>query len=221
MLEIKSELMPWYENNELLYRLVPAYDFDDLLCMLDRYDVSAISEGHYSYVFRIRHRESNLDATLKLMRYSVPVSPQDFRSLFLQVGKDIPESRIQSTLGLNPERKDEPYKTMVERQVSGHVLGNLSFPGLIDNPIAIWVRKNDLGSYHPVGYSIPFIEGEAYYIRGSKLAVQNANKIEADGKLYLGSRWSSQNVILKNEQEMKFIDVRLSDEYWEEIAPAR
>jgi hypothetical protein len=189
-----------------LVRQVPVYDFDALLTNLSKYRIDYVDEGFHGVVFKLGKWKTNF--TLKLMKSLVKTS--ELQSLFTFSGFESPDfmARYISTSSFGDKWSD--WELCI-KQTAGHVLGHVVLPRLVDAPLCMWVRNGEYG-YRPVGYSIPWIEGEAVKICEDKYLTSRANYLENNFGLYVGNRGAkteSRNAIVSpSGKKRRFIDVQ-------------
>lgn len=192
---------------------VPVHDIQELLSSLSQFQIAYAGYGSLGIVFRVSNSGIGVDSTIKVIRdegvFAVLQKLYE-ASKVVRSRKEIIEECVASffTMGLT-----DPY-IATTHQVKGHILGNQIAPTYIDTPTAIWINPFHQGHSQYVGYSLPFIQGEAINISEDEELVKAADEIESTRKVYLGNRKSDQNasrnaIVNQETGVKKFIDVKL------------
>lgn len=205
----------WPENPELeALSTIPIYNIDSLYRNIKRFNISMAGVGHYSVVFRLQPNMTTIfpdDFTLKLFRFNCATTSTDVSKLLKPTGKTSGEAKAIASRLCAGFRYSEDTDNLIVRQLMGHKIGSQIAPDNIDSPICVWAKENNY-ALEPIGYSLPFVEGEAIMIADSKKAVKIANRIEENSDVYVGNRGygsSSCNAIITPSGAPKFIDVRV------------
>lgn len=205
----------WPKDLELeVLSTTPIYNIDSLYRNIKRFDISMAGVGYYSVVFRLQPNSKTIfpnDFTLKLFRFNCATTPTDIAKLLKPTGRTSDEAKTIANRLCAGFRYVKDTDNLVVRQLMGHKIGNQIAPDNINLPICVWAKEND-GTLEPIGYSLPFVEGEAVMIADSKRATQIANRIEEGSNVYVGNRGfgsSSCNAIITPSGTPRFIDVRI------------
>lgn len=189
---------------------VPVHDIGELLADLGKFRVNYAGCGSLGVVFRVEDPEIGVDSTIKVVRAegAFPILQRFYEASGLEKSEDeVDRDCIPKVFaaGLQTPR------FAVAHQVKGHLLGNRVAPDYIDIPTAIWINTSNQRELTYVGYSIPFIEGQAIRIAEDDELKEIAEQIEKRGGIYLGNRsGGSLNAIVNQETGVKkFIDVKM------------
>ncbi len=212
-INLEPKMNIWQDKD--LVKEIKTYDFDSLLTNLDKFKISYIGMGFYGIVFRVQNIQSDLDITLKLMRFGSSLNSEALNSLFK--ASKIPISKELANLVFLKDyrsRSKSITKNLVLMQAAGHKLGNMIAPKYIDPPVALWTKDNQPFSPELIGYSLPYVNGTPIKICKDNELNNIANWLEENYNLFLGSRGTSiirgsKNAIVLPDNQKKFIDVRL------------
>lgn len=212
--ETLGEQIPTVEQ---MLRRVPVYDLDELIDNYDPDKMTLIAEGDGSKVLKLDQVVQGKIVTLKVMTHlndyfayfdfnedEAYWEKEDAYSIYsgkrsLEVARDIT---------LAPDGGDGTELAL--SQIWGHALGTLLRPDLIDPPVGVWVaRPNTTDEYRVVGYSLPFIEGEAITVNSDPDLIKAADELQENG-IYVGNRSQSKNAMINPKTGIKkFIDAEL------------
>lgn len=214
--QIEPSLLNWEWSPRA--QEIPVYDLAGLpeVVTPENVNFTYANHGHYGYVFR--WKEKNEPITVKILKLRHRKLQRIVRTLFKKSPfLDEGQPRIPY-FEFEPEGIQKYHELML-RQIEGHLQGHTQNPRFIDPPKMLWAL-NDLnkhGAYYAVGYSIPFVDGEAIRIINDAELYEQYRQLKSVG-IYVGNVGAftqSTNAIISQNGDKKFIDVRtlLPDEY--------
>ncbi|MFA9288459.1 MAG: hypothetical protein ACEQSA_01090 [Weeksellaceae bacterium] len=190
---------------------IPVYDIDQLIANLAQYQVSYAGTGSRALVYRLRDTSIHSDMTIKVFLAENTRSYAELTALSRASGFN---AKPMDFLFYGFSSPDDPDQEFIEDQVKGHVEGSQISPDYIDSPVCIWARKNNQGEVEKVGYSLPFIEGEAIKISDDSELCDVADMLKRSAGIYVGHRGGRYNdscnaIVDEASAVKKFIDVRV------------
>ncbi len=209
-----------YPLIESMLKDIPVLSLENALGSFDSTRVDLLAKGIHSVVYRTQEIMPGKDTTLKILI--------DFWSELDYFWSD-DDAWAQSIPRIDQTEYDEAHpalalemaglicarnpegtgRELALRQIFGHILGSLYAPTFIDPPVCIWTTSSEDGSHVPVGYSLPFIAGEAIRIDDDGQLAATADELTKKG-IYTGNRDHSLNAVVNPELEVKkFIDVEI------------
>lgn len=192
---------------------VPILNIDEFIENFDDSKVSYMGGGSKSEVYKLDGVIGNQTTTLKIftedyLDYAFSFDPGEVDEGPYLEYQGVKSVKFARDVCVEP---DSGYGSeLALRQIWGHAIGSVRMPEFIGSPVGIWISQSeDQTSPIVVGYSLPFIEGEAVMINADPELVTAADELKKEG-IYVGSRGDSLNAIINPTKGIKkFIDVEV------------